>query len=230
MDKEIENLVKLYRFKPMYTKQENEKVVTTQLDSWRKIITEHYRTTKTFVFSPDTNRKLFTNEELGRKVTEEFQKEIIDGMYMEGMLLDIIDLKLRLTSDRKFSKAWNSASSDAQKSEMLKADNDDTNTTHSGCFILFETVAFFTQVFLDYMEMNAGKDNIFTIYELSKCDALFVNRKGSPFVQEHRLAGADDDESMPVNLVVYIVYKGLVDTNVVYPIFEENELVAVKKI
>ncbi|XBW35496.1 hypothetical protein QEN19_001069 [Hanseniaspora menglaensis] len=237
MDSETGNLAKLYNFKPMYTRQENEKVLKTQLESWASIIKSHYRATKTFKFEAKTNNLLFLNLALHRNVAKSFQDEIINSLYLEGCLVDLIDLKQKLTKDKKFIKTWNLKQDTTEKSSFLKVERPleaDLENRDSQTYIFYEDFEFFTQLFLEYMDMNSGKDNIFTLYELSKCDSLYTGKTASPFVSKVKDSESFEDENandqMPLDMLVYIVYRGLIDKQLVYPIFEEEELVAIKKI
>ncbi|OBA27526.1 winged helix DNA-binding domain-containing protein [Hanseniaspora valbyensis NRRL Y-1626] len=238
MDSNTEKLTKLYNFKPMYTKQENSKVLKTQIDTWCDIIKQHYRFTKNFKFSTKVNKSLFENGNLKRSLDDKFQKEIIDKLYKDKILINLIPLKNKLLSDKKFAKTWNSSSNPTPKSDLLIAKHIDLESKEDEVeisyttFILFESVDFFADLFLEYMDMNSGKDNIFTIYELSKCDMIFSDKRKSPFIEKLDTFddGDDDYDSVPEDLIVYIVYKGLIDKNIACPIFEDEELVAIKKI
>lgn len=236
MDDNVENLVKLYNFKPMYTKQENPKVLKTQLESWCNIVKKHYRITRKFRFEQAASEQLFSNAELSRKLDASFREEIIDKLYKDGNLIHLVNLKAKQAADKSFSKKWNSKSDPANKSELLLANPGELrkgaeDEAYYSTFFLFESVEFFTDLLLEYMDLNSGNENIFTIYELSKCDAIFAGKQPSPFFSSVDSGDDDgDDEFMPHDLIVYIVYRGLVDKNLVYPIFEDDDFVAIKKL
>lgn len=236
MDDNVENLVKLYNFKPMYTKQENPKVLKTQLESWCNIVKKHYKITRTFKFEQAASELLFSNAQLGRRLEPSFREDIVNKLYKDGNLMHLLSLKGKQATDKSFSKKWNSKSDFTNKSELLLANpgklrKGAEEEDYFSTFVLFESVEFLTDLLLEYMDLNSGNENIFTIYELSKCDGIFAGKQPSPFLSNDDSAVEDgDDEFVPRDLIVYIIYKGLVDKNLVYPIFEDNDFVAIKKL
>lgn len=64
-------------FPPFYTLQPNIQTRQKQLTIWVDVITEHCRTTKTFILNE--NDEIFANKQIKRKATRELIEHIVDS-------------------------------------------------------------------------------------------------------------------------------------------------------
>lgn len=230
----------------MYTRQRNQQIIHTQIQKWCALIKLYYQHNGVFLYRQEALQDLFTNDKINRSVDVSFQKEIIDSLRKDGQLIKLVDMKHHLQNDQKFLKYWKRYESNVSNkpvyrhSELLLFDEyaleknerifDDINVQFRE-YILPNSLDYYEDVFGSFLDMSMNDGNgIFTVYEMSGINGLLDRKdKGECFLRNQDVHDIDEGK-MDHTLTVYLLFKLLIEKGVCYPIIEDGELVAIKKI